>query len=448
MVDLFGARNLPFMTRRNYVHEAAHLLPWGVVVGMAEGNVSAVVVAKTFGGGELLIGIAVATTMFAKLVSLVWGMISVGRPKLRVLTVFGAATVMCLASVAATPQSPLGGWVFVGQMAAAQVFLAGVVTVRSALWKSNYPKEFRGRITARLQWIRLVTSIAAMVAAAMVFDRDAAAYRFVYPLVAVCGAGAIVVLQRLRVRGEQAEMRRASNRAEDDLDRGLVEPFSLAAVLSPGNVLGEMRRVLREDARFARYCRALMLAGSANLMVAPVLATIVTREMGLNYLVSFGLLDILPRTVMLVAIFRWAPFFDRVGVVRFRVVSGLCWLSFLVLGTVATLVVVGGARIGPAAPVLAVFIYALSRIAMGMGLGGGTLAWNLGHLHFARPQEAEIYMGVHVTLTGLRGLVMPLLGIWLWMVVGWWVWLLASCMSFTGLMGYVAMAREERVAMR
>ncbi|MHC4089691.1 MAG: MFS transporter, partial [Planctomycetota bacterium] len=372
--DVFRARSLPYMTRRNYVYEAAHLLPWGVMVGMAEGNVSAVVVAKTFGGGELLISIAVATTMFAKLVSLVWGMLCIGRRKLRVLTVFGAATVMCIASVAATPQSSWGGWVFVGQMAAAQVFLAGVVTVRSALWKSNYPKSFRGQITARLQLMRLVPSVAAMTAAALLFDRDAAAYRFVYPLVAVCGAAAIVVLQRVRVRGEHAELRRASNGEEADLGNGLAEPFSLATMLSPGGVLGEMRRVLREDRRFARYCGSLMLAGSGNLMVAPVLAAIMTQELALSYVVSIGLLDVLPRSVMMVALFRWAPFFDRVGVVRFRVFSGLCWLSFLVLGTVATMVVVGQARIGPAAPVVAVFIYGLSRIAMGMGLGGGTLA--------------------------------------------------------------------------
>ncbi|MCP4250048.1 MAG: hypothetical protein GY778_23650, partial [bacterium] len=58
--DVFRARSLPYMSRRNYVHEAAHLLPWGLVVGMAEGNVTAVLVAKTFGGGDLLVSIAVA----------------------------------------------------------------------------------------------------------------------------------------------------------------------------------------------------------------------------------------------------------------------------------------------------------------------------------------------------------------------------------------------------
>jgi hypothetical protein len=410
---------------------------------MAEGNVAAVVVAKTFDGSELLIAIAVASTMFAKLVSLVWGMISVGRRKVRVLSTFAALTALCMASVAATPQSPRGAWLFVGQIAAAQVFLAGVVTIRSSLWKANFPTEYRGRIIARLQLIRLVTSIAAVTAAAIVFDRDAAAYRFVYPLVALCGAAAIVILKRVHVRGEDAELRRAANDAGADHGKDLVEPFSLAAVLSPGNVLGQMYRVLRADRRFARYCMLLMLTGAANLMMMPVLATIVTRELNLGYVVSVILLEVLPRAVMPIALFRFAPFFDRVGVVRFRMVHGTCWLSFLALGTLATLVVAGQSRIGPVAPVLAVFIYGLSAIGRGMAMGGGTLAWNLGHLHFARPQEAEVYMGVHVTLTGLRGLVVPFVGIWLWAVVGWWVWLLACCLSAAGLLGYVAMAREE-----
>jgi len=455
--DVFRARNLPYMTRRNYVYEAAHLLPWGLVVGITEGNVSAVVVAKTFGGSDLLIAIAVATNLFAKLASVVWGMLCVGRPKLRVCTVFAAATVMCVASVAATPQTPWGGWVFVGQMAAAQVFLTGVITARSALWKSNYPKSVRGQIAARLQVVRLLTSIGAMVAAGLLFDRQAAAYRFAYPLVAICGAVAITILQRLHVRGEHTEMREVARSAlgsdrnleTNTLGRpgnGLAEPFSLATMLSPGNVLGQMYRVLRDDRRFARYCGALALTGMGNLMVPPVLVIIVTQKLGMNYLASFALLEILVRVVMMAALFRWAPFFDRVGVVRFRVVHGLSWLSSLLLGMVATVVVVSETSIGPVAPVVAILLFGLSQVARGMGMGGGALAWNLGHLHFARPQEAEVYMGVHVTLTGLRGLIMPFVGIWLWMLVGWWVWLLACLLSLTGLMGYAAMAHEESVS--
>ena len=445
-MDLLRARGVPYMSRRNYVYECWHLIPWGVAAGMAEGNVSAVVVAKTFSGSDLLIALAVATPLFAKLVSLVWGLVSVGRPKLRVITLLAAVTVLCLASVGVTPRSSWGGWLFVAQMASAQVFLSGVVTIRSALWKSNYPREFRGRITARLQLIRLVPGITTMAAAAALFDRDPAAYRLVYPLAAGCGVVAIFLLQKLQIRGERAEMRRVHNNGGGDLRQGLAEPFSLVALLSPGNVIGQMVRVLRQDRRFAQYCGALMFTGCGNLMIIPVLVAILTRDLGLNYLASLCLLEVMPRVVMMVAMFRWAPYFDRVGIVRFRVVQGGVWLAFLLLGTVGTLVVVFRTGIGPSAFVLAILLYSASRIAWGMAMGGAALAWPLGHLHFAQPHEAEVYMGVHVTLTGLRGLVMPILGAWLWVHTGVFVWVLASVFSLLGLMGYAAMARAENAS--
>ena len=78
-MDLFGTRSVPYMSRSAYLAEALHMLPWAVVVGMAEGEVAAVVVAKTFGGSAWQIGIAVAAQRFANLVSLVWGMACVGR---------------------------------------------------------------------------------------------------------------------------------------------------------------------------------------------------------------------------------------------------------------------------------------------------------------------------------------------------------------------------------
>ena len=48
---------------------------------------------------------------------------------------------------------------------------------------------------------------------------------------------------------------------------------------------------------------------------------------------------------------------------------------------------------------------------LGIGFGGGMLAWNLGHQHFAPPHRDSQYMSVHVMLTGIRGLIAPFLGV-------------------------------------
>jgi hypothetical protein len=59
----------------------------------------------------------------------------------------------------------------------------------------------------------------------------------------------------------------------------------------------------------------------------------------------------------------------------------------------------------------------LSRCMQGAARGGGGLAWLLGHNDFTTSERAGLYMGVHVTLTGLRGAVAPFLGMALYL--GW-----------------------------
>jgi hypothetical protein len=77
-------------------------------------------------------------------------------------------------------------------------------------------------------------------------------------------------------------------------------------------------------------------------------------------------------------------------------------------------------------------------------VGGGALAWNLGHLHFAPPEKAEIYMGVHVALSGARGLIAPLGGMWLWNKIGWPMWLIAIAFALCSLCMFASQARRER----
>jgi MFS family permease len=60
---------------------------------------------------------------------------------------------------------------------------------------------------------------------------------------------------------------------------------------------------------------------------------------------------------------------------------------------------------------------AAGRVIVGVVNGGGSLAWQLGHNDFAPKDQLTAYMGIHVTLTGLRGAFAPFLGTALYL--GW-----------------------------
>jgi hypothetical protein len=129
-------------------------------------------------------------------------------------------------------------------------------------------------------------------------------------------------------------------------------------------------------------------------------------------------------------------------VLRFRVVNVVCWTVSLALGLAATMVTRAGADLEPFLFVTAVVLFGLRGVVNGVAQGGGTLAWNLGHLHFAREGNADVYMGIHVFLAGVRGLIAPLAGMWLYAYIGSWIWLVAIVMSLSSLSIYHDLAEE------
>jgi hypothetical protein len=46
------------------------------------------------------------------------------------------------------------------------------------------------------------------------------------------------------------------------------------------------------------------------------------------------------------------------------------------------------------------------------------LLWNIGSAYFGKVDEADIYQSTHLFLTGVRALVAPLFGIWLFELFG------------------------------
>lgn len=448
-MDLWQRRTIPYLARANYVQELRHILPWSALAGLVEGQFSSVVVSRTFEGTAFHIAIATLTPYASYMFSLLWGMLCVGRPKIRLLRLFATGTAFAAAMIGFIPPTSAGTWWFLAQMALAQVLMAGVVTVRSAIWRSNYPTYARGQITSRVQGTRTVISVLAVQAASAISDYQPHAYRWIYPLAAVLGGVGILMLARVRVRGEKRELRRHERPAERaDATRGFYEPFSLTALLSPHHVLGRMAAVFRNDPRFSVYSIAQFLHGASNLITLPITVAVISRDLPIDdawgYWVSGTLVSTLPMLSLFGSLRRWGRLFDGMGVLRFRVVNVLCWLVAILLAMVATELTLRHPSPPPALYLSILALFALRGVVHGISHGGGTLAWNLGHLHFAKSSEAEVYMGIHVFLAGVRGLLAPLLGMWLWTCGGWSVWMVALGCSVVSLFMYAGLARRER----
>lgn len=174
----------------------------------------------------------------------------------------------------------------------------------------------------------------------------------------------------------------------------------------------------------------LGLYGAGNLMLNGQLVVVYSDTLGLDASLQILMLAVVPLLCIPVFTPFWARLFDSRHAIEYRALQ--CWALIA-----AIVVLVGG-----------VFAHSLAllwlgAVLVGIASAGAGLGWNLAHSDFAQAGNMQQYMGVNVTLTGMRGLLAPPLGVlactWLehrWQGSGRYALLLPLGMVFAGGLGF------------
>ncbi|MEO6079853.1 MAG: MFS transporter [Steroidobacteraceae bacterium] len=366
------------------------LLPWalaGCTLGLVEGATAAVLVKRGFADlvQPEVLNLAVAfvsgSPALANMTSFLWANLAHGREKVRLLVwllaVFGVAVgVMGLA-----PRASIGLTFTLLAVLAARVIWAGVLTVRAAVWSSNYPRANLAQITGRIVVATSAGMVVTAAIAGLVLQTQPQQASRLYIVAGVTGLLAAWLCRRVRVR-QSFRLRQA----EQGEGAG-AEIFSLK----------ELRNVLRTDPDYRRFMTWQALYGAGNLMITGQLVILFTDQLHLPAAQQVGMLTIVP--LLCVPLFTpvWARLFDSGHVIDFR--ARQCWSLVAAMSVAIAAIFLGY-----------VPLLWCSALLFGVATAGASLGWNLGHNDFASLGKAQHYMGVNVTLTGMRGLIAPPLG--------------------------------------
>tara|TARA_E500000331_G_C17197772_1_gene687907 strand:+ start:130 stop:1419 length:1290 start_codon:yes stop_codon:yes gene_type:complete len=390
-----------------------------ITLVLLEGGVVGVIAAKIYQVSPITLAIISAAPMFANLSSFAWNRVASGRPKVGLACLLQIGILLCVLAVAIAPINELGAIVLVASMIVSRILVAGLVTVRSVIWSLNYARSKRAQATGQLQMIAsLVTVIIASIVGP-ILDRHPVGMPWLYVMGVATGLIGIGLFRRVTVIGESEHIRKES---EANNQRQQSVSFTT---------------ILRQDRRFAKYQMSMFAAGFGNMLIEAPLILLITRELAASYSTSIALTMVIPFTISLMSLPLWARYLDRVHVAQFRARQSLLWVIALILTML-------GAMLG------SIFWLAISRVVMGIARGGGTLAWQLGHNDFARPDQLSAYMGIHVTLTGVRGAIAPLLGMLLYSNLGGisgdgaWVFALAAFICGLSGLGFNRLYRQMK----
>jgi MFS family permease len=370
---------------------AREVWPWallGVASGLVEGGTIAVLVKKGYGGlvephwVNFAVALVSGAPALANIFSFAWANLAHGRARIGVLVGLQASFAIAVGLVALAPIGAGGLVLTIIAVLVARILWAGILTVRAAVWSANYPRHVMARVTSRIVMVNSLVVAGAALAVGRVLDQHAPAARWLYLLAALCGVLAALRYRAVRVRREYRLL-------ADEIGSAQVSgPFSLVI----------LREILSADAPFRRYMFWMSLYGSGNLMMTAQLVVLFSDRMQLGGLTQVMLLTVVPMLLMPLFLPMWARLFDRGHIIEYR--SRQCW------ALVAAIVLLS---LGVA--LRQQWLLWPGAVLVGVSYAGANLGWNLGHNDFASPGRAQHYMGVHVTLTGVRGLIAPPVGI-------------------------------------
>jgi hypothetical protein len=149
-----------------------------------------------------------------------------------------------------------------------------------------------------------------------------------------------------------------------------------------------------------RFERDYMIYGFGFLGLLPVLPLYIVRDLNMNYhqlsatkglWAQVGLVLLSP--ILGLALSRLRP-------LRFTGRAFLLLAGYPLCLLVSTFAGIGG-RVE--------WVYA-GLLLFSVAMAGVNLSWTLGSMHFAGDQDASVFQGLHVGLTGVRGLLAPSLG--------------------------------------
>jgi hypothetical protein len=388
------------------------IAPWallGVTLGLVEGATAAVLVKQHFtaAADPLVVNLAVAfvsgAPALSNVVSFVWANVAHGRERVTLMASLQALFAVLVGLVSLAPREAGGLALTVLSVVGARMVWAGVLTVRAAIWTSNYPRNVLARITGRIVIVSSLAVAAASGAIGWALETRAVDPRLIYGVGMAAGLLGAWFYRRMRVRREFRLL-------HEESAVGTSEPFSLRM----------LAQILRSDRSFREYMFWMGLYGGGNLALTAQLVLVFTDHLHLSSWTQIALLSVVPLATVPI-FYRSRQGWALVGASSVTCLAALAgWIPLLWVGA----------------------------LLLGAAFAGANLGWHLGHNDFASLGRSQHYMGVHVTLTGVRGAIAPALGVLLYQWLeslqrGWgrYTLLLALAMTATGAFGFTLMRR-------
>lgn len=306
------------------------------------------------------------------------------------------------------------GWLFALVIILSLLFRAPIISAQSAIFRTNYPPALRSYALSVPMAFQMGANALFAWQGGRMFDKNE---DWVIPFFLIAaGLGILGAWSFNRVRVDPAAA--AAIPPSSEPERGYFD-----------GIAHQFRGLLRNPA-FFRYQLSYMFFGAGSVAVGAILPFYLQEDFGASHEQATGAINVVPMFTIALTLPLWGWILDRSNPLVMRAVTTGVWaITPLMLLYVTTMKGVYGAQ-----------------LIQGIVWSGSTLIWWLGVNYFARAHEVANLMSLHQTLTGIRGVFAPFMGVWLGHLIGY----RASMIFWFALMfiGFLIMVYEVMIERR
>ncbi len=263
-------------------------------------------------------------------------------------------------------------------------FFNGILSpATNSIYQANFPKDRSKIFGLTISLSSLVSVVFAFLAGRML-DTNENNVRLIFITVAIAGFIGSSVLSLVKLDSHNVKLQKKEK------NTNFLTPLKRAL------------RLLKTNKPYAHFQRDFTLYGFGFLSLVPVVPIFLVDYLKLNYTESFISKGILAQVGLLILSPIIGRFHDRFHPFKFITIA------FAGIAMFPILLIVTGLMNNHLTTLIAIYG---TYIVYGLAMAAVNIAWNMSSIHFAGDDDVSMYQSLHITITGIRGLFAPILGI-------------------------------------
>lgn len=269
-----------------------------------------------------------------------------------------------------------------------------LVPAQNSIFQKNIDGSRRARVYGYTISLSMLVSIGITFTAGRLLDSHEQSFRWIMLATGIAGFLSCVVLSRIK----QPRLEPCVSTEKLPFRKMLTEPLTRSVEL------------LKKNRQFAAFERSFSIYGMGFIMMTPIIPIFLVDILKLSYTANFLSKGILSQAGMLFLSPLLGKLHDRLHPFRFISLSFGTLMFF-------PLLIVASSRFTHL-PLVSTILVFVAYLIFGLAMTGINIAWNMSSIFFAGKEDAAMYQSVHVSMTGIRGLIAPVLGLVLMRTLG------------------------------